>query len=335
MFKHSRIGLKTVSLLSLMSVSSTALSQIEVDTPEFGPTDSWVFLQRLTDGIPGLLTGIVENGAYIAITLSLFLFCATIFLVLALKEYMFAGDARRMLESVLAVAVIWILIDNYEIGLWALYGWQEDFGSMVQFAVLGTTNKYQAIETVVSIYDRFEFNVFSGSLNPIMIFARLWSDIVFFFFIGGFFIILFLLILGVAVASLFSLWGFLIVGIIGPMLMPLALFPQLRFMFEGWVRTLFTVLLYSVIARFVLSICVWGFDLLLGAPTGSGSDFTQSVIVITGRDWGALIGCIIWAASCIAAIGSVMNYAQSIVSGVGAAMGDGKAAGKLASLLPK
>lgn len=335
MFKRSRAGLNTLSLLSFMFVSSSALSQIEVDTPEFGPTDTWVFLQRLTDGMPGLLTGIVENGAYIAITLTLFLFCASIFLVLALKEYMFAGDARRMLESVLTVAVIWILIDNYEIGLWALYGWQEDFGSMVQFAILGTTNKWRAFETVVSILDRFEFGFLSGSLNPIKIFTSLLGDFVFLIVMIVFCIILVSLILSVAVASLFSLWGFLIVGIIGPMLMPLALFPQLRFMFEGWVRTLFTVLLYSVIARFVLSISVWGFDLLLGTPTVSGSGLSQSVIVVTGRDFGALIGCIIWAASSIAVIGSVMGYAQSIVSGVGVAMADGKGADRLTKLLSK
>lgn len=335
MSKRAKITHTIFTMLSVMFVSGSALSQVEVETPNFGPSQSWLFLQRLTDAMPDLLRGIVDSGAYIGITLSLFLFCATIFMVLALKEFMFAGDAKRMLETVLTVAVVWILIDNYEVGLWALYEWQEDFGSMVQFSILGTTNKYEAMSTVWSLWDRFEYNFIPDSLNPILIIISVLDDLFYSVFILGFIIIVMILSFAVAVASLFSLWGFLIVGIFGPMLMPLALFPPLRFMFDGWLRTLFTVLLYSVIARMVLSITVWGFDLLLGAQTDTGAGLTQSVIVITGKNWGALVGCFIWAVSSLAAISSVMSYSQSIVSGVGSAMADSKAAGKMPGMLLK
>ncbi|OGT74773.1 MAG: hypothetical protein A3H44_09740 [Gammaproteobacteria bacterium RIFCSPLOWO2_02_FULL_57_10] len=313
------------NLILCALASGTVRAQTEVESSEFGTGPTSLFLNNVTRAAPELLTQIINDSSYQSITVSLFLFCATIAVVFALKRYILGGSQLDLAESILRVSVTWVLMQSYMTGLWAVYEWQSDFGDMIQYTVLRTDNKYHTIDVLFSLYDRFEFNVFSGSIHPVKIIATLLSDLAYLVFIFVFQLVLLVLLISSAITNLFALWGFLIVGAIGFMLLPSLLFPPLTFLFDGWLRTLFTVLLYSVIARIVLSISVWGFELLLGPPSSAAN---QTVVVISGRDWESLLGCLIWAVASIAAMKSVMPYAQSIVSGAGAAMADSRMASK-------
>ena len=94
---------------------------------------------------------------------------------------------------------------------------------------------------------------------------------------------------------------------------------------------MFTVLLYAVLGRVVLSVAAFGFDLLLGAPDGSG---IQSIIHIDpAYGYFQFLGLLLWAAVALASMRSVMNYAQSIVAGAGAAMADARSGGAAAAAL--
>ena len=312
---------------SLAFVSNAVYAQnaINVTEANFSSGVTGIFLDRILTGIPSLMSRIINSSDYQWFATVVFLFSAVMFVTLMVKRYQLQGDVHEVLLGVLKIAVIWVLMQNYLVALMAIKNWQDDFGAMFQFIVMGHTNEFYALETVLNVMDRFEFE-FDFSWNIVANFMTLLSDLTYLLVLGVFMGIMAALIIGIAIATLFSTWGFLMVGSVGLFMIPLYLFSPLSWMLDGWVRTLFTVLFYTIFARIVLTISAWGFDLLM---TVGAAD--NAVIVVSGRDWTALLGCIIWGASSMAAVFSIMQYSQAVVSGAGAAMADSKAATKLLS----
>lgn len=322
--------MKRVSRLSalaalLFSSVANAQTSINLSPANFNEGVTGVFLDRILVAIPALLGRIINSADYQWFATVVFIFSAVMFITMVIKKYQLDGNASDVLIGFLKVSVIWVLMQNYLTGLMVLKEWQDDFGAMIQFVILGNTNEFYALMTVFNVADKFEFE-FAPTWKIWEMILQLISDLTYLIMIGIFITMVALLIIGIAIATLFSTWGFLMVGAVGLFMIPLYLFSPLSWMLDGWVRTLFTVLFYTIFARIVLSVTAFGFDLLMAAGAAD-----NAVIIVSGRDWTALIGCIIWGASSLAALFSIMQYSQSVVSGAGAAMADGRAISKLLS----
>jgi len=316
--------LSTLAALLFSSVAN-AQTSINLSPANFNEGVTGVFLDRILVAIPALLGRIINSADYQWFATVVFIFSAVMFITMVIKKYQLDGNASDVLIGFLKVSVIWVLMQNYLTGLMVLKEWQDDFGAMIQFVILGNTNEFYALMTVFNVADKFEFE-FAPTWKFWEMILQLISDLTYLIMIGIFITMVALLIIGIAIATLFSTWGFLMVGAVGLFMIPLYLFSPLSWMLDGWVRTLFTVLFYTIFARIVLSVTAFGFDLLMAAGAAE-----NAVIIVSGRDWTALIGCIIWGASSLAALFSIMQYSQSVVSGAGAAMADGRAISKLLS----
>lgn len=316
---------KLFAIAGLLLSPSLAISQtVEVVQPDSTPYNTLVAVNEIVDAVPDMLTRVVNGAEYQNIALVLFLGFATFAIVIALTKYIQNGSREDLIETVLKIGVVRVLMLGYLTAMFMLYEWQRHFAEIIQLGILGTTNEFYAIETIMNAIKRFDFTFTStGSWNPLTILKAMMADGMFWVLTVIFMIMMIVLLAAAMVVSLLGLWGYMIMAVVGFMLLPTLLFQPLSFLFDGWLRTMFTVLLYAVLGRIVLCFTAFGFDRMLGSPDGSGIQTVIQISPVYG--YFQFLGLFLWAAVSLAAMRSVMNYAQSVVAGAGAAMADAKA----------
>lgn len=315
-----------VIILLVLTVSMKVSAQsapVEIVSAEEIATSAPNVFVTIPEMIPGLIEAVTQSPAFSLFTKALFITCALTLIGFAVNDYINGTPLKDMLEMLVKIGSVWILMENYITVLSALNDWQRSLGGVIQLAITGNANEFFALDTIINVWDALDFQLWEGdtfSLTaPWRVFARFFADIGMLFVLVVLLIILMLLILATAVATLLASFGFFVVGAIGLSFIPLALFKPLEFLFNGWLRTLFTVLLYSVMSKLVLSLSAIGFQALLGI---NPLTLTKTPIIITTNSWDAILSIVLWGVISLAATQQIIPYSQAIVSGVGAAMGD-------------
>jgi len=320
-----RSAMRATAFLAPLALSPEVFGQsVEVTPSNTGALNTMGMVHEVTTAVPNMITAVVNSADYQGIGMALFLGLATFTLAFALYKYVISGNLTDLLESVFVIGFTWVLMLGYLVAIFALYDWQRDFSAIIQQGILGSTNEFYALETIWNIIKSFDFSFTTetASWNPLVNLKTVLADVAFWLITIVFVGLMLLLLVATMVVSMLGLWGYIVLAIVGYMLIPTLLFKPLSFLFDGWLRTMFTVLLYAVLGRVVLSVAAFGFDLLLGAPDGSGIQAIIHINPVYG--FTQFLGLFLWAAVALASMRSVMNYAQSIVAGAGAAMADAR-----------
>lgn len=123
--------------------------------------------------------------------------------------------------------------------------------------------------------------------------------------------------------ELWTMWGFQIAYAVGWLTIPFLLFERLSFLFDGWLKFIFGMIVYVIVAKINLALVLLGLEVMFGV--GDVADQTVQV-----HGFFDVIGLLVFMAVGIATLYSTGRFASAIVSSAGGG-GIGEMVQKMAS----
>lgn len=146
---------------------------------------------------------------------------------------------------------------------------------------------------------------------------------------------LMVLVLGViaTLVELWTIWGFQIAYAVGWVTIPFLLFERLAFLFDGWLKFLFGLVVYVIVAKINLALVLLGMEILFNVEGSTGPGSIDPVQITGFFD---VVGMYVFMGIGVATLYSTGKFASSIVnSAAGGGVGEmvqktAQAAAKLA-----
>lgn len=226
------------------------------------------------------------------------------FILLAnlLMMYMLGGThIYSIIQSVLMIATVRILMNHFDDITGALWNTSEGIALGIQKATLGTTDLWFASGFIQDVMGSISIDWFS-----------------FDFIVQGILVILlYVLCTALSVmaflASVWSLWGYILAKMIGLFFLPFILFERLSWLFDGWLRFFIGFLVYGILARINVILGVICIKSFLNLPSGQLPTGTSFFYSTDKPDDVITLLCVL--AICLAALASSGRFASAIVAG--------------------
>ena len=166
-------------------------------------------------------------------------FFAVISIVWFFALYTMNGASVSKLFTVFFMILLTrVLMNQYDMMTTALWGWSEGFASGIQQAATGQSDLLWLVKYIWHTCTAMSFGSPSIVYNTLAFLASLFMML-----------LTALLICLSAFVSIWALWGYALMKMIGFMFIPCLLFENLSWLFDGWFRCFIGFLLYNVIAR--------------------------------------------------------------------------------------
>ena len=259
----------------------------------------------------------------------IFTFAAFVALFFALRDYILQGSLDSLLERIITMALIWMVLLQFPVILGAVHDFQQGVANAFQRGILQDPNA-NGLEGVVSAtaeYIRPEDAVPEPDTSGMGWLERIGVKVDHAMALAGFNVmrwaligLSYVLIVLAFGGQIFGSWGFYLVGIFGPLLIPLYLVRSFSGIADGWLRSMATMFVYGIVIRVIICMISWGFGAITTLPS-SGNLFTQGFV--------EFIGVFVWISFGIMMLMKGEAIAQGLVSGAGttAASGAGLAGG--------
>ena len=237
---------------------------------------------------------------------ALFLTAVSIRLIIALSKWVLDTSALAdFLAVIMVIAIVRILMDQYQFITTSLFAWAGDFASVIQLPIVGNADAFFVVDYIIKINSSITWED-----------ASIWDG--FRIALGSAILSGFVLVLNLVAffGMTWAVWGFAIAQLIGWMFVPLLLFERTSFIFDGWVRFFVGFLVYTVIVRVNLVLTLLLLTTFYGLPINGGTA-PDSVFVVNSADLaqhGGLLALILIA---ILSIISTGKFATAIAGGVG------------------
>ncbi|MBL0319164.1 MAG: type IV secretion system protein [Alphaproteobacteria bacterium] len=182
------------------------------------------------------------------------------FIMLAhlLFQYVVNGTSLgNIIQTVLLIATVRILMNHYDDLTSALWDTSEGISSGIQRVTLGTSDLWFASGFIQDVMGAISSEPISWT-SPVKIILA-----TFFLYTSSCF-----LTIMAFVAATWSLWGYVMAKMIGFFMVPLILFERLSWLFDGWLRLFIGFLLYGILARINVILCVISIQAFFDLPSG-------------------------------------------------------------------
>lgn len=346
MKKHLARSIQAFVLLLALIVSGNAAAQSLPGREGGGPAAGIMAIHdQIETSLPEMVEGLMGNPnpyfsgprppqsafaeEYQSIWKLIFAFMAFLALFFALRDYILEGSLNSLLERVVMVALIWVILLQFPVILGAVHDFQQGVANAFQRGILQDANA-NGLEDVVSAvgeYIRPEDSMPAPDTSGMGWIEQIGAKIEHWTATAGFTVMRWMLI-GLSYVlmvlafggQVFGSWGFYVVGIFGPLLIPLYLVRTFSGVADGWFRSMATMFVYGIVIRVIICMIAWGFGAITDLPS-SGNLFTQGFV--------EFIGVFVWISFGILMLLKAEAIAQGLTSGAGttAASGAGLAGG--------
>ncbi len=248
----------------------------------------------------------------------IFSFMAFIALFFALRDYILGGNLNNLLECIVTVAVVWIILLQFPVILRAIHDFQQGVADVFQAGILQDANADGLESVLVAAAAYSAEGVTEGpDTSEMGLLARIAAQITHWMataalevmrivLVGTVYVLMLLAFFG----QLFGAWGFYLVGIFGPLLIPFYLVKLFSAVADGWLKSMTTMFVYGIVVRVIICMIAWGFGAITTLPS-SGNVLTQGIV--------EFIGVLAWTAFGILMLWKAESIASGLVSGSGTA----------------
>jgi hypothetical protein len=124
------------------------------------------------------------------------------------------------------------------------------------------------------------------------------------------------IVLGIiaTLVELWTLWGFEIAYAVGWLTVPFMMFERLSFLFDGWLKFFFGMIVYVVVAKINLALVLLGLEILFGVAHGT-TDIPAVHVSVGG--FFDVVGMVVFLIVGIASLYSTGRFASAIVNSAG------------------
>jgi hypothetical protein len=273
--------------------------------------------------------------------------CTTLFTVMALGLFMFkcAGWALRgfqlaeMVETAMQIMLTGFMMASFTIVVPAIFEASLFVGQAMLTGIAGvspaSTENASLPVAVVNMLVKYGESIgpdceasltnplgcLSGG-GPVMVVTSVVMSVV-----------LVLLCIAILLVDLWGFWIYAIALAIGPVLVPFTLYPRLAFLFDGWLRFFFGVVVYVILARVNLGVV---FVAILSSMSTTAEAVASSGFTLPMqpriKDLADILGRMLFCSVGIFSLLATGRFASAIVAG---AAGGGLTFGKAAQAIKK
>lgn len=240
-------------------------------------------------------------------------------LALGLFVWRFAGFALRgfdmmeLLTLMMTIFFVYVLLTSYK----AIFPPMFEGGRYVA-EVLGTgiSGRDGSVSMAEAIFTMAIQGDFTAGCDDLGCLGREFLSIP--ATIAAYIIVIILGIIATLV-ELWTLWGFQIAFAIGWVTIPFLLFERLSFLFDGWLKFFFGIIVYVIVAKVNLALVLLGLEIMFNVPAGSA----VPEVKVTVDGFFDLIGMFVFMVVGIATLYSTGKFASAIVnSAAGGGVGE-------------
>ncbi|MGE5865888.1 MAG: type IV secretion system protein [Rhizobacter sp.] len=240
-------------------------------------------------------------------------------LALGLFVWRFAGFALRgfdmmeLLTLMMTIFFVYVLLTSYK----AIFPPMFEGGRYVA-EVLGTgiSGRDGSVSMAEAIFTMAIQGDFTAGCDDLGCLGREFLSIP--ATIAAYIIVIILGIIATLV-ELWTLWGFQIAFAIGWVTIPFLLFERLSFLFDGWLKFFFGIIVYVIVAKVNLALVLLGLEIMFNVPAGSA----VPEVKVTVDGFFDLIGMFVFMLVGIATLYSTGKFASAIVnSAAGGGVGE-------------
>ena len=247
-------------------------------------------------------------------------------LALGLFVWRFAGYALRgfdmqdLMSLMLTIFFVYLILASYGLVFPAIFGAGRHVSNLLGAGISGRDPSVSLAETIFGMVVQVDFKA------DCQLFDCMGSGIM--SWIAALFAYVVVILLGImaTLVELWTLWGFQIAFAVGWLTVPFLMFERLSFLFDGWLKFFFGMLIYVIVAKVNLALVLLGLEVMFGIAHGSGLPSTQTLNV---RGFFDIVGMMVFLFVGIASLWSSGKFASAFVQNA-AGGGVGEAVQKVA-----
>jgi hypothetical protein len=267
--------------------------------------------QQITDSISNAL-GTSQVSTIVNVLFASF--------ALFLFVWKFAGFALRgfnmldLMTLMLTIFFVYILLTGYQAIFPPIIGAGRHIANVLGSGISGRDPTISMAEAIFGMIGSVDFEAGCSGLSCLGADILSWPAALVAYAI--------VIVLGIiaTLVELWTLWGFQIAYAIGWFTIPFLLFERLSFLFDGWLKFFFGMLVYIMVANVNLGVVLLGLEIMFGVAHGTNSIPAQTVSVDGFFD---IMGMIVFLVVGIASLYSTGKFASAIVhSAAGGGIGD-------------
>jgi hypothetical protein len=259
-----------------------------------------------------VMAAVFASGEISAFVFRLWTFFSILLISYFCFDYIFGkvtlGD---LIGLILTIGITKVLITYYDSITTAFWGWSVGFAEGIQMAAFGNTDLFFLPSYIFNACKSFSLP--GGSIFT--------TNFAYFFALGLVMILIVLLSVGALLTATWAIWGYALAKMIGWMFIPTLMFERLEWLFNGWLRFFFGMLLYGVIARINLVLVALVMNQVVGGGPISPTATPAMQISLSGlMDVAGLIAFLLMG---FLALVSTGRFASAIAGGSGGSGGGG------------
>lgn len=274
--------------------------------------------QKITDSV-GQALGTSEVETIVNV-----LFTA---LALGLFVWRFAGYALRgfdmldLMSLMLTIFFVYLILTSYGLVFPAIFGAGRHVSDLLGAGISGRSASTSLAEAIFGMVVQVDFDADCELFDCMGPGILSW--------IAALFAYVVVIVLGIiaTLVELWTMWGFQIAYAVGWITVPFLLFERLSFLFDGWLKFFFGMLIYIMVAKVNLALVLLALEVMFGVAHGTGLPGTQTLEVSGFFD---IVGMMVFLFVGIATLYSTGKFASAIVQNA-AGGGVGEAVQKAAS----
>ncbi len=300
-------------ILSLPVVMTGLLAVPTVWTPRVWAQSDYGDMERSFDSFGGMVDSartylglvLAPGSPGAQLSQAVFLTIAVYVISMSLAKWMMAQtDTWDLMASVFLVVLVKIILSSFDTLTEAAHHLATGLGSSIQEPIVGTADVFfpaSYISNLISNFSYLPVNIFEAIATImgtiVLSAAGLALGVVAFF------------------TAAWGTWGYAVAKLVGWFFVPFLLVPRLAFLFDGWLRFFVGFLVYDVLARVNISLCLVLLSKYFGLPLSAAA--VSSPIVISGSSLSDYFGLLALMIMALVALIATGRFAVTIASGVG------------------
>ncbi|MDR6293807.1 hypothetical protein E9232_006360 [Inquilinus ginsengisoli] len=221
-------------------------------TGNFESIGAWTAtINRFRNDITGKIDQITQFGSsYYSIAMVFMVGLAAIYLVIALTKYQFQGkNWAELIGSFVYAAIVMAIFVTYSVTVQAISEAPYGIVKMLQLAVLGSDDAFAPMVYLFKVATNITFN---GDTAWYDLVGHIENSLTFALFAVVFLLVQATYLLAVAWATLWPIFYFFALKVLGFITVPFLFAGQLDFIFYGWLRQFFMLVLFVLIVNAVM-----------------------------------------------------------------------------------
>jgi hypothetical protein len=233
-------------------------------------------------------------------------------LALGLFVWKFAGYALRgfdmldLMSLMMTLFFVYLLLSLYKAVFPPIFGAGRYVSQVLGGGISGRPPTENLAEAIFGMVVQVDFHAECELFDCLGSGILSWIAALF-----AYVIVIFLGIIATLV-ELWTMWGFQIAFAVGWITVPFLLFERLSFLFDGWLKFFFGMLMYVIVAKVNLALVLLGLEVMFGIAHGTGLPPAQTVPVQNG--FFDIVGMLVFLFVGIATLYSTGKFASAIVA---------------------